>query len=112
MRSGFLHWFKIFQRWLPYPSTYLSIYLPVSFDPCQVASFETIHLRAEWIYERVWKEGKEKRKDPFPMEKRYPRVQLTPGRIAIENLENVSELSEGKLARLFPLIARRDSRRG
>lgn len=45
------------------------------------------------------------------MEKRYPRVQLTPGRIAIENLENVSELSEGKLARLFPLIARRDSRR-
>lgn len=114
MRSGFLHWFKIFQRWLPYPSTYLSIYLPVSFDPCQVASFETIHLRAEWIYERGTRLERKKGKieNPFPMEKRYPRVQLTPGRIAIENLENVSELSEGKLARLFPLIARRDSHRG
>lgn len=38
---------------------------------------------------------------------------VSPGSInAGENLENVSELSEGKLARLFPLIARRDSRRG
>lgn len=69
MRSGFLHWFKIFQRWLPYPSTYLSIYLPVSFDPCQVASFETIHLRAEWIYERGTRleggKGKKERSLPY-----------------------------------------------
>lgn len=110
MRSGFLHWFKIFQRWLPYPSTYLSIYLPVSFDPCQVASFETIHLRAEWIYERGTRleggKGKKERSLPYG-------EKVSPGSInAGENLENVSELSEGKLARLFPLIARRDSRRG
>lgn len=74
MRSGFLHWFEIFQRWLLYLSIYLSI--PVSFDP---GSFEvrTIHLRTEWIYEwnafgRRGKKKERKIENPFSsMEKRY-----------------------------------------
>lgn len=87
------------------PPIYLSIYPFVSFDPCQVASsFERLISERNGSTTRMRKEGGEKERKErsrIPMkEERESRVQLTPGRIAIENLENVSELSEGKLARL------------
>lgn len=79
MRSGFLHWFEIFQRWLLYLSIYLSI--PVSFDPGSL-EVRTIHLRTEWIYEwnAFGRRGKKnKDRESVPYGEKVSRVQLTPG---------------------------------